>query len=147
MLSFPQLTVKGNKHTLSVQIIGANPQAVRSFMFGLDYLRVKKADGRFVAGKTSVTKTTDSRAAAAPPNEGVLPTSSAGKPLNLDFETGTLDGWVSTGDAFEGQPIQGDTVAARRTEMQSRHAGEYWIGGFEKHGDSRTGTLTSNRFW
>lgn len=41
---------------------------------------------------------------------GVLPLGSDGKPLNLDFETGTLKDWTATGDAFRGQPIKGDTV-------------------------------------
>ena len=49
---------------------------------------------------------------------GVLPVGADGKPLNLDFETGTLKDWTAEGDAFEGQPIKGDTVvaAARRHE-------------------------------
>ncbi len=70
-----------------------------------------------------------------------------GKPLNLGFETGTLDGWTATGDAFERQPIKGDTVAKRRAEMSSGHAGEYWIGGFEiSKSDKAAGTLSSVAF-
>ena len=69
-----------------------------------------------------------------------------GAGLDLGFESGTLDGWTATGDAFEGQPVRGDTVNARRGDMQSRHAGEFWIGGYEKFGDQRTGTLTSDPF-
>ena len=49
---------------------------------------------------------------AADPNGGVLPVGADGKPLNLDFETGTLKDWTAEGDAFKGQPIKGDTVAA-----------------------------------
>ena len=30
--------------------------------------------------------------------------------------------------------------------MKSNHAGEFWIGGYEKHGDEPTGTLTSAPF-
>jgi hypothetical protein len=63
----------------------------------------------------------------------------------LDFESGNLLGWTTTGDAFDGQPIRGDTVAARGREP-SRHQGEWWIGGYEKHGDDRKGTLTSIPF-
>ncbi len=66
-------------------------------------------------------------------------------PPTLDFETGDLRGWTATGDAFEGQPIRGDTSTARGREA-SRHQGEYWIGGFERHGDDRKGTLTSKPF-
>ncbi len=32
------------------------------------------------------------------------------------------------------------------SDMKSNHAGDFWIGGFEKHGDERTGTLTSAPF-
>jgi len=63
-------------------------------------------------------------------------------PPTLDFETGTLRGWTATGDAFEGQPIRGDTVTARGREP-SLHQGNYWIGGYEKHGDGRRGVLVS----
>ena len=34
----------------------------------------------------------------------------------------------------------------RRDDMQSRHQGQFWIGGFEKLGDKPTGTLTSVPF-
>jgi putative membrane-bound dehydrogenase-like protein len=79
-------------------------------------------------------------------NEGVLPVGADGKPLNLDFETGTLKDWTTEGDAFKDQPIKGDTVSPRRGDMHSRHQGDYWIGGYEKHGDKPTGTLTSIPF-
>src|SRR5271166_4043219 len=77
------------------------------------------------------------------PPEGVLPVGADGKPLNLDFETGTLKDWSAEGDAFKGQPIKGDTVAPRRGDMNSQHQGQYWIGGYELHGDKPQGTLTS----
>ena len=54
--------------------------------------------------------------------------------------------WTSTGDAFDKQPTKGDTVSARRKDMKSEHAGEFWIGGFEGAGDPGTGTLTSVPF-
>src|SRR6059058_5806414 len=82
----------------------------------------------------------------AEPAEGVLPVGADGKPLNLDFETGTLKDWTAEGDAFKDQPIKGDTVAPRRGDMKSQHQGNYWIGGYEKHGDKPTGTLTSVAF-
>src|SRR5262245_10679447 len=83
---------------------------------------------------------------ASTPREGVLPVGADGKPLNLDFETGTLKDWTAEGDAFKGQPIKGDTVAPRRGDMKSRHQGQYWIGGYELHGDKPQGTLTSVPF-
>jgi putative membrane-bound dehydrogenase-like protein len=75
---------------------------------------------------------------------GFAPADAQGNPLNLDFETGTLADWTAEGDplAFAGQPIEGDTVAARKN-MRSRHEGNYWIGGYERHGDAPQGTLTS----
>jgi putative membrane-bound dehydrogenase-like protein len=80
------------------------------------------------------------------PPEGVLPVGADGKPLNLDFETGTLKDWTAEGEAFKGQPIKGDTVAKRRGDMKSRHQGNYWIGGYELNGDKPQGTLTSVPF-
>src|SRR5580692_10057664 len=80
------------------------------------------------------------------PPEGVLPVGADGKPLNLDFETGTLKDWTAEGDAFTGQPIKGDNVAARRPDMKSEHQGNYWIGTYEKLGDKPQGTLTSVPF-
>src|SRR5688572_30138922 len=77
---------------------------------------------------------------------GVLPVGADGKPLNLDFETGTLKDWTAEGSAFAGQPIKGDTVKPRRADMQSRHQGQFWIGSYEKAGDKPTGTLTSIPF-
>src|SRR5947209_3774710 len=85
-------------------------------------------------------------APAAEPPEGVLPVGADGRPLNLDFETGDLRDWTATGDAFTGQPVKGDTVTPRRADMKSRHQGQYWIGGWERHGDKVQGTLTSVPF-
>jgi hypothetical protein len=80
------------------------------------------------------------------PPEGVLPVGADGKSLNLDFETGTLKDWTAEGDAFVGQPVKGDTVKARRSDMKSQHQGGYWIGTFEGRGDKPQGTLTSVPF-
>jgi putative membrane-bound dehydrogenase-like protein len=82
---------------------------------------------------------------AAPP-EGILPTGKDGRPLNLDFETGTLQDWTVTGAAFDRQPIKGDTVFSRRNDMRSQHHGNYWIGTYEMLGDGPQGTLTSKSF-
>ncbi|MFO0807133.1 MAG: PVC-type heme-binding CxxCH protein [Gemmataceae bacterium] len=80
-------------------------------------------------------------------DDGVLPVGADGKPLNLDFETGTLKDWIVEGDAFARQPIEGDTVSVRRKDMKSRHQGKYWIGGWERGGgDKGQGTLTSIPF-
>src|SRR5258708_1601652 len=76
----------------------------------------------------------------------IKPVDSHGKPLNLDFEDGTLKDWTATGNAFDKQPVQGDTVAPRRNDMKSGHQGNYWIGTYEVSGDAAQGTLTSVPF-
>lgn len=88
-------------------------------------------------GPTSVGSTAEA---------GVRPTTTAGRVLNLDFETGTSADWTAEGQAFQGQPIVGDTVHPRRADMKSQHQGKFWIGTYEHHGDTLTGTLTSASF-
>lgn len=80
------------------------------------------------------------------PPGGVLPLGADGKPLNLDFETGTLKDWTADGEAFKDQPIRGDAVFLRRSDMRSLHQGQFWLGGFERLGDKPKGTLTSVPF-
>ncbi|WP_406698332.1 family 16 glycoside hydrolase [Singulisphaera sp. Ch08] len=77
---------------------------------------------------------------------GTTPTDSAGRKLNLDFETGTLQDWTAEGEAFSGQPVEGDTVQARRNDMWSVHQGKFWVGTYERGGDDPQGTLTSAAF-
>src|SRR5688572_7705250 len=86
-----------------------------------------------------------SPALVAPP-EGLKPVGKDGRPLNLDFESGTLKDWTATGKAFEGQPAKGDLVAKRRNDMKSQHAGSFWIGTYEFAGDDPQGALTSVAF-
>src|SRR5439155_25253181 len=76
----------------------------------------------------------------------IKPVGLDGKPLNLDFEDGTLRDWTATGTAFDKQPNKGDTVSKRRKDMHSNHRGDYWISSFEAHGDDAKGTLTSAPF-
>ncbi|PHQ31595.1 cysteine protease [Rhodopirellula bahusiensis] len=45
VLSFPKIEVEGKQHSLSVQIVGANPKAKKAYMFAIDYLRIKTPDG------------------------------------------------------------------------------------------------------
>jgi putative membrane-bound dehydrogenase-like protein len=78
---------------------------------------------------------------------GELPRSPDGRKLNFDFERGTLVDWAPGGKAFAGQPVKGDTVSARGRGMKSEHAGDFWIGGYERSlSDEPTGTLTSASF-
>ncbi len=85
-------------------------------------------------------------AADDPGASGALPRAADGHALNFDFETGDLRDWSAEGAAFANQPIDGDTVAKRRSDMRSQHAGRFWIGSFERDGDAPTGTLTSAPF-
>ncbi len=84
--------------------------------------------------------------AVAGPDDGIVPAGADGKPLNLDFESGTLEGWTATGTAFDKQPVKGDLVAKRRGDMKSQHRGDFWIGSYEVGGDAAVGTLTSAPF-
>jgi predicted neuraminidase len=82
---------------------------------------------------------------------GVLPNGEGGKPLNTDFETGDLTDWTETGtgDAFHGQPAEGEIDQARKwgEGKLARPQGRFWIGGFEKSIDDKpVGTLTSKPF-
>ncbi len=80
------------------------------------------------------------------PEEGIAATAADGRVLNLDFEKGDLSDWTATGTAFQGQPIEGDTVQARRKDSVSGHRGKYWIGTYERSDDDPQGTLTSAPF-
>jgi putative membrane-bound dehydrogenase-like protein len=82
----------------------------------------------------------------SPAGDGIAATAADGRVLNLDFERGDLSDWTAEGDAFEGQPIRGDTVHMRRADSFSGHQGEYWIGTYERKGDGPQGTLTSIPF-
>jgi hypothetical protein len=77
--------------------------------------------------------------------------------ITWDFESGDLNGWVATGDAFSTQPTYGDNPTARHRGQPSNHQGNYWIGGYENRhrpadppgqiqGDGPQGTLTSEPF-
>jgi putative membrane-bound dehydrogenase-like protein len=80
------------------------------------------------------------------PNAAFLATADDGRVLNLDFETGDVRDWKVVGTAFGGQPIKGDTVHRRRADSVSGHAGDFWIGTFEREGDGLQGTMTSESF-
>ncbi len=88
------------------------------------------------------------------------PPTARGQPANftLDFETGTLQGWQKTGNAFDHQPTLGDNPTARHRGQPARYQGRYWIGTYERYqglpgqepgniqGDGPKGTLTSAPF-
>jgi putative membrane-bound dehydrogenase-like protein len=96
-------------------------------------------------GKTAMPKRSDAGTPARSPITADVPSIPPPAELNLGFETGTLAGWKAEGDAWEKQPIEGDTVATRK-RGNSQHAGKFWLGGYERTGDKGTGTLTSTSF-
>jgi putative membrane-bound dehydrogenase-like protein len=93
-------------------------------------------------GKTAMPKRSE---VGTPARTTDVPSIPPPAELNLGFETGTLAGWKVEGDAWEKQPIQGDTVAIRK-RGNSQHAGMFWLGGYERNGDKGIGTLTSTSF-
>ncbi|MCF7784516.1 MAG: DUF1080 domain-containing protein [Prosthecobacter sp.] len=93
-------------------------------------------------GKTAMPQRSD---AGTPARTTDVPSILPPAELNLGFETGTLAGWKAEGDAWEKQPIEGDTVTIRK-RGNSQHAGKFWLGGYERIGDKGTGTLTSTSF-
>ncbi|WP_395743899.1 PVC-type heme-binding CxxCH protein [Prosthecobacter sp.] len=96
-------------------------------------------------GKTAMPQRSTAGIPARSPITADVPSISPPAELNLGFETGTLSGWKAEGDAWDKQPIEGDTVATRK-RGNSQHAGKFWLGGYERLGDKGTGTLTSTSF-
>jgi putative membrane-bound dehydrogenase-like protein len=113
--------------------------------------RQPKPNPTFVASTaTPATRTVVVPASSAAPNlpSGVLPLGKDGKPLNLDFEDGTLRDWTAAGEAFQGQPVKGpiDETRPYGKGKVAKQQGDYWIGGFELLRDKPVGTLTSAPF-
>ncbi len=64
---------------------------------------------------------------AKTPPEGVLPFGADGKPLNFDFETGTLKDWTAEGEAFKDQPIKGDFNGNNVDEIAVYRHGQWYV--------------------
>ena len=96
-------------------------------------------------GKTAMPFRSDAGTPARNLSSPDVPSIPPPADLNLGFETGTLAGWKAEGDAWDKQPVEGDTVATRK-RGNSQHAGKFWLGGYERSGDKGTGTLTSTSF-
>lgn len=97
-------------------------------------------------GTTPLLETTDDEEPTEP-FVGQLPVDENGKKINTDFEAGNLEGWTATGNAFEGQPVERDTIGQRWGGQSSNKQGEFFIGGFEvSRSAAAQGTLTSSWF-
>ncbi len=97
--------------------------------------------GHRVAGMEGRLEVSDSRPSA----EGTTPEVN-GRPLNLDFESGTLENWTATGDAFD--LVKGDGLpegGADRSSAVRGQSGTYWVSSGVK-GSARKGTLESAPF-
>jgi putative membrane-bound dehydrogenase-like protein len=108
--------------------------------------KTSPSSGRTRATKAATTKPNAQSAKTQAAADGFPAMASDGRALNLDFEKGDLTDWTATGTAFRDQPMEGDTVHARRSDSVSGHQGKYWVGTYERAGDGPQGTLTSVTF-
>jgi putative membrane-bound dehydrogenase-like protein len=95
-----------------------------------------------MVGKFVVTAGADDKLATS---KGLLPQKD-GKPVNLNFETGTLKDWTPTGDAFADPLINKDPSPKHDKDAKIEKEGKYFVssGGQTEH--DKTGTLTSVPF-
>ncbi len=66
--------------------------------------------------------------------------------LNLNFETGTLNDWVATGEAFSNPLISGDTSSVHEKEMHVGQEGDYFVSSGGTLNYKPIGALTSIPF-
>jgi putative membrane-bound dehydrogenase-like protein len=76
---------------------------------------------------------------------GALPVRN-GKPLNLDFETGTLQDWKATGEAFAKPVFNADPSPVHDKELHIGFDGKYFLSSGGNVNAKLTGTLTSVPF-
>ncbi|WP_229252968.1 PVC-type heme-binding CxxCH protein [Dyadobacter helix] len=69
-----------------------------------------------------------------------------GKPLNLNFETGTLKDWTATGEAFANPLFSQDPSPVHEKEMNIGFEGKYFLSSGGTLHYKLTGTLTSVPF-
>ncbi len=68
------------------------------------------------------------------------------KPLNLDFETGNLNQWNATGDAFSDGIVNADPSPLHSADMKIGFSGKYFVSSGGTKNYTLTGTLTSVPF-
>ncbi len=94
-----------------------------------------------MVGQFEVVDGTISRATIA----GQLPTKN-GQPLNLNFETGNLKDWTTTGDAFTSPLFSTDPSPVHEKDMHIGFAGNHFLSSGGTTNAKLTGTLTSAPF-
>lgn len=77
--------------------------------------------------------------------KGLLPKKD-GKTLNLNFETGTLQDWKATGDAFSNPLVSSDPSPMHEKDMHIGMEGKFFVSSGGTKNYTRTGTLTSVSF-
>jgi putative membrane-bound dehydrogenase-like protein len=97
--------------------------------------------GHRAAGMEGRIEVTDTAPTVAP---GTVP-ELKGRPLDLDFESGSLENWTATSDAF--QVVRGDGLpeGADKSSVIRGHSGTYWVSS-GVGGSARMGTLSSIPF-
>lgn len=101
--------------------------------------------GHRQAGMVGKFEVTDKIEAVVVLPKGALPLKN-GKPLNLNFETGTMKDWTAEGDAFTNGLISQDPSPKHEKDSRITKEGKYFIssGGSKEH--EKTGKLTSATF-
>lgn len=97
-----------------------------------------------MVGKFVVSASTDAKVALP---KGTLPVSvTDGKPLNLNFETGTLKDWKAEGNAFDTALVSTDPSPLHEKDAQIDKEGKYFVTSGGSVGHAKMGTLTSVGF-
>ena len=51
LLTFPGVDLSEGRPTLTIQVVGANPDSQKSYLSGIDCLRIRRADGTYATGE------------------------------------------------------------------------------------------------
>ena len=99
-------------------------------------------------GRSALPPPPDPRLSELHPLQSIVPVGADGKPLNLGFETGNLDGWTIEGTAWQNQPARyyEPSTPRRKGEVPTDPIGNFWIGPSKSPGPAGTGRLTSPVF-
>jgi putative membrane-bound dehydrogenase-like protein len=122
----------------STQILDKGAKATITFKAAQSDVYFCSLPGHRVAGMEGRIDVSDSPR-TQPDGE---PPMADGRALDLDFESGTLENWTATGDAFEVVKADPSLESAQR---RNGHFGSYWVTSGLR-GGSRRGVLTSVPF-